>query len=28
VVNVRLSEVVAEPRLVPEDLYRMAELLY
>jgi len=26
--NVRLSEVVAEPRLVPEDLYRLAELLY
>ena len=26
--SVRLSEVVAEPRLVPEDLYRMAELFY
>ena len=26
--SVRLSEVVAEPRLVPEDLYRLAELLY
>jgi len=26
-VAVQLSEVVAEPRLVPEDLYRMAQAL-
>ena len=24
----RLSEVITEPRLVPEDLYRLAQIFY